>query len=197
MAAPTSSDLVAARRTLRYLRGSVNTGLLFTPYSPSVSNTVTLSGYCDADWAGDKEDRKSTTGYCMYVNGNLISWNCKKQQTVALSSAESELMAATELVKELKWAKSLLIDMGYKVNQPMIMHCDNQAAIQIAAHDTHHDRVKHIDIRHFFIRDDIRDGCVKMQWISTQNQMADIFTKTLGSTLFNKFVDKLMYRTQA
>ena len=196
MASPTAGDLVAAKRTLRYLRGSVNHGLLYSPYSPNEPNSVTLSGYCDADWAGDKEDRKSTTGYCMYVNGNLVSWNCKKQQTVALSSAESELMAATELVKELKWAKGLLIDMGFNVNQPMIMYCDNQAAIQIAAHDTHHDRVKHIAIRHFFIRDEIKSGAIKMEWVSTQQQMADIFTKTLGSTLFTKFVDKIMIRTQ-
>ena len=105
-------------------------------------------------------------------------------------------MAATELVKELKWAKGLLTDMGFKVNQPMIMYCDNQAAIQIAAHDTHHDRVKHIAIRHFFIRDEIKSGAIKMEWVSTQQQMADIFTKTLGSTLFTKFVDKIMIRTQ-
>ena len=94
------------------------------------SESVSASGYCDADWGGDKNDRKSTTGYCVFINNNLISWNTKKQQTVALSTAEAELMAIVEVTKELKWMQALLTEMKMKVKTPITIYTDNQPAKQ-------------------------------------------------------------------
>ena len=198
MQQPTELDMLKAKRLLRYVAGTTNTGLVYTcnRVKNDNKNTVILTGYCDADWAGDKEERKSTTGYCVFLNGNLISWNCRKQPTVALSSAEAELMGVTELVKELKWTKMLLSDMGYTVHSAMTILSDSQPAIQMSENDTHHDRTKHIDTKHFFVRDEIRLGQIRMKWVSSNSQLADIFTKALGKQAFTRLRGSLVEPVQ-
>jgi hypothetical protein len=191
MQSPTHTHLNLARRILKYLKGSADYGLVYGN-SKVDGNTIKLTAYCDADWAGNKEDRKSTTGYCVFMNGNLISWNVKKQQTVALSSAEAELMSVCEVVKELKWMKMFFSELGFQTVTPMTVHCDNQAAIQISENDISHDRTKHIDIRHYFIRDEVNENQIKLQWTSTHNQFADIFTKPLGEQIFVRFRNALL-----
>jgi hypothetical protein len=180
---PSEASMIKAKRVLRYLSGTPTKGLTYT-HAHTHMNIVVVSAYSDADWGGDLVDRKSTTGYAVMINDNLVSWNSKKQQTVALSSAESEYMAVSEVMKELLWLRALLNEIGVPLATPSIIYVDNQAAIQISKNDTHHDRTKHIDIRHHFIRDCIRNNDVDLQWIETKQQRADIFTKALGTKPF-------------
>ena len=175
--------------------GTCDLGLVYDNSVNSNNNdseSVSVSGYCDADWGGDKNDRKSTTGYCTYINNNLISWCTKKQPTVALSSTEAEYMAIAEVAKEVMWLRIILIEMNVNVITPTIIYVDNQSAKKISENDTEHDRTKHIDIRHYFIRDLINSGEIKLVWISTHDQLADIFTKPLGGTIFTTLRNKLM-----
>ncbi len=118
MSSPTARDLDAARRVLRYLQGTHNDG----------DDVIHMSGYCDSDWGGDMSDRKSTTGYGAFINKNLISWNTKKQPTVALSTAEAELMAIVEAIKEVSWMYQLLRELSHDVVLPINVYIDNQSA---------------------------------------------------------------------
>ena len=175
--------------------GNLTWCLLRLIYDNNYKNSdgeVIISGYCDADWGGDLNDRKSTTGYCTFINNNLISWNSKKQRTVALSSTEAEYMAINEVAKELMWLRIILKEMNINVKSPSILYVDNQSAIKISENDTEHDRTKHIDIRYYFIRDLITNGEIKLHWVSTAEQLADIFTKPLGGTIFTNLRDILM-----
>jgi hypothetical protein len=196
MTNPTKMSVVMIKRILRYLAGVPHLGLIYDNKSNNSDGEVIISGYCDADWGGDLVDRKSTTGYCTFINNNLISWNSKKQRTVALSSTEAEYMAINEVAKELMWLRIILKEMNVKVKTPSILYVDNQSAIKISENDTEHDRTKHIDIRYYFIRDLISSGEMKLRWVSTGEQLADIFTKPLGGTIFTNLRDILMKNNQ-
>ena len=184
MTKPTINHLRAARKIFRYLNGCNNLALRFS--NNDLTNSVNITAYCDADWGGDKSDRKSTTGYCVFVNDNLISWCTKKQQTVALSTAEAELMAMVEVAKEVEWLIQMLKEMKYNVNTPATIYSDNQSAVKIAHNDIDHDRTKHIDIKYYYIRELITNGSVAVTWVSTDRQTADIFTKPLAFPSFNR-----------
>ena len=142
-------------------------------------------GYSDADWASDIETRKSHSGYVFYLNGGPISWASNKQTTVALSSVESEYIALSSATQELVYLRQLLEDLGYPQSKPTTIFEDNQGTIQLADnHGTHSKRTKHIDIRHHFIRDVMRRGWLLVEYIPTERQLADIFTKALVSSKF-------------
>ena len=196
---PSQAHVTGAKRILRYLYENSRYGLEYRNEYENENkpkNTVVLEGFCDADWGGDLDDRKSTTGYCLFLNGCLVSWYSHKQATVAQSSAEAELMGATDIVKEIMWMRQILSEMNYIVETPVIVNIDNQSAMRIAQHDVDHARTKHIDIKYHFIRDEISSKRVKLQWISTQKQKADIFTKGLTTELFNKFRSMLVKRIE-
>ncbi len=193
MTNPTKVNMVMVKRVLRYLAGTSQYGLLYdNNNNTGVYGEVNLTGYCDADWGGDLIDRKSTTGYCTFINGNMISWCTKKQRTVALSSTEAEYMAINEIAKEIMWLRIILKELSITVKTPTIIYVDNQSAIRISENDTEHDRTKHIDIRHYYIRELIVKGDIKLKWLPTSEQLADIFTKPLGGTIFTNLRDKLM-----
>jgi hypothetical protein len=197
MSEPNATHMRAAKRVLRYLCGTTSYGLKYANDEDKHGGEVNIECYCDADWAGDKEDRKSTTGYCVYVNDNLISWNTKKQQSVALSTAEAELMAVVDVVREAMWMSMLLTEIGYKVKKPMSVWCDNQAAISLSKHDSDHNRTKHIDIRYYFIRDEMKKGEVDIKWIRSEEQVADIFTKSLTYQPFLTHRSALVHNVSA
>jgi hypothetical protein len=139
-----------------------------------------LSGYCDADWAGDLDERKSTTGYAFYVGDGCVSWNSKRQPTVALSTAEAEYMAATQATKEALWLKQLLNELGFTQSQAIRIHSDNQGCIALTKNPAYHSRTKHIDIRHHFIRDSVEAGDIELQYCATDDMVADVLTKALA-----------------
>ncbi|XP_068323337.1 uncharacterized mitochondrial protein AtMg00810-like [Pyrus communis] len=128
MHAPTEAHLNVVKRILRYLKGSIGRGIVMKN-----NGHTQIIAYTDADWAGNAIDRKSTTGYCTLVGGNLVTWKSKKQNVIARSSAEAEYRAMASTACELIWLKGLLSDLGFSINTPMSLFCDNQAAMHIAS----------------------------------------------------------------
>lgn len=126
------------------------------------------------------------------MNGCPIVWNSKKQKTVALSSAEAEYMSISDSSRETLWCLNLLNELKVKVNLPIEVHCDNMSAIAISKNDGHHQRTKHIDIRHHFVRELAKKGTIRIIWIPTKEQTADIFTKSVSSSVFALHQAKIM-----
>ncbi|KAK4381916.1 Retrovirus-related Pol polyprotein from transposon RE1 [Sesamum angolense] len=182
MQSPRSSHLDAAKRILRYIKGSLDYGLLYKN-----SNDFKLKGFTDADWVGDASDRRSTSGYCFNIGSAVVSWCSKKQSTVALSSTEAEYMAATIATQECIWLKRLIGDIYGKVNYTVPIECDNESAIRLASNPVFHGRTKHVEIHHHFVREKVLNQEVELKGIHTNDQVADIFTKALAKPKFESF----------
>jgi hypothetical protein len=194
MSNPSQADMTKVRRIFKYLTNARHYGLVYKA-NQHHGGVIKLCAYSDADWAGDLTDRKSTTGYCTFMNDNLISWTTKKQSTVALSSCEAEYMAISDVVKEIMWMRIMLTEMDIQIETPTIIYVDNQSAIKISENDSAHDRTKHIAIRHYYIRDCIDDGSVKLVWVRSEDQLADILTKPLTPATFTSIRDRLIQST--
>lgn len=164
---------VAAKRVLRYLRGTINHGLCFR-YSKSP-----VTGYTDAEWGGCSYDRRSYTGYVFLISGAAISWKSQKQRTVALSSTEAEYMALSEATKESIYLQSVLVELGLVELSDVKLFCDNRGAISLAENRVMHSRTEHIDIRYHLVRQGIREKKLRLNYLSTTNMTADVFTKAL------------------
>uniref|UniRef100_A0A2N9IU69 Integrase catalytic domain-containing protein n=1 Tax=Fagus sylvatica TaxID=28930 RepID=A0A2N9IU69_FAGSY len=186
MAAPRSLHYTAVLRILRYLKGTLFHGLHFSSQS-----SLTLQAYSDADWAGDPTDRRSTTGYCFLLGDSLISWRSKKQSVVARSSTEAEYRALADTTTELLWLRWLLQDLGIDCSTAVPIHCDNRSAIQIAHNDVFHERTKHIEIDCHFVRHHLLQGTLQLRSVSSQDQLADIFTKPMPPGRFRDLISKL------
>lgn len=171
-----------AKHILRYIHGSIDLKMKYRKHD----DADILVGYSDADWGGDHNDRKSTSGYVFEVFGNVVSWCSRKQATISQSSTEAEYIALAQAINESKWIKSILSEIGININVPIIIYEDNQSCIRIAEEPREHKRMKHIDIKYCFIRDEIANGVVKIKYKSTADQTADIMTKGLGRILFIK-----------
>ncbi|WJX88387.1 hypothetical protein P8452_70484 [Trifolium repens] len=180
---PREPHLTAVKRIFRYLKGTTNLGLL---YKKSLDSK--LVGFCDADYAGDKIERKSTNGNCQFIGENLISWASKRQTTIALSTAEAEYISAAKCCTQLLWMKYQLEDYNIAENG-IPLYCDNTAAIHLSKNPILHSRAKHIEIKHHFIRDHVQKGTIDIQFIDTDHQWADIFTKPLAIERFD-FIKK-------
>lgn len=134
----------------------------------------------DSDWAV----RNSTSGYVFTYSEAAISWSCKKQPTIALSSCEAEIMALSEAAKEGVYLRNFLEDLGFASDAPTPLSTDNSAAQKLSYNPEHHERVKHIDRRHFYIRDLVEDHVITVPFVATAANMADIFTKPLAANSF-------------
>jgi hypothetical protein len=178
---PKESHLTTVKRFIRY----VNDTLLFGIWYSRETNLV-VAGYFDVDWAGNADDRKSTSGGCFYVGNNLVAWMSKKQASISLSTAEAEYIAAGSCCTPLLWMKTLLGD--YRFSQgTMIISCDNTSAINISKNPVQHSRTKHIDIKHHFLHDLVESEVVSLSFIPIENQLADILTKPLDGSRFESF----------
>ncbi|CAL9022379.1 unnamed protein product [Prunus brigantina] len=186
MHSPTMAHLNVVKRILRYLKGSAGRGILMKK-----NDTTQIMGYTDADWAGNAIDRKSTTGYCTFVGGNLVSWKSKKQNVIARSSAEAEYRAMASTACELIWLKGLLSDLGFHSSQSMSLFCDNQAAMHIASNPVFHERTKHIEVDCHYIRAQVQSKVIEIVYTRSHDQLADIFTKALSSSQFQRLLVKL------
>jgi hypothetical protein len=202
MHAPSHMHMTAAKRILRYLNSTQhycimyenknNNNIVYNNDNNNIDKSMlVINGYCDADWGGS-DDKKSTTGFCTFINDNIISWNTKKQHTVALSTAEAEYMAITEVVQEVKWLKQLLQEMNYNVQLPINIYVDNISAICIGENDVQHERTKHIDIKYHYIRENIYNNEIKLVYMPSDQQLADVFTKAVTPVLHTKFRDQIM-----
>ncbi|KAL0641362.1 hypothetical protein Bca4012_102813 [Brassica carinata] len=172
MQAPKDHHWRMVDRVLSYLNGSPSQGVWM-----GCNGSTEVVGYCDADWAGDRADRRSTTGYCTFIGGNLVTWKSKKQKVVSCSSAEAEYRAMLKLTNELVWIKGILKHIEIEQVAPMTMHCDNQAAIHIASNSVFHERTKHIEVDCHKVRQMIVLGVILPCYTRSEDQLADVFTK--------------------
>ena len=184
--APTDVHWSACKRVLRYLVGTPSLGLHFHSSSP-----FDLQGYADADWAGCLDDRRSTSGYCVFLAGNLISWCSKKQTVIARSSAESEYRSLALATSEIIWVQSLLQELSIDLSSPPVIWCDNISAASLASNPVFHARTKHIEVDIHFVRDRVLDKKLEVRYVDTMNQIADVLTKPLHIPQFQALRDKL------
>ena len=175
------SHWTAIQRVLRYLQATANHSLVYSNVSMHG-----LEGYIDADWGRDSNDRKSTTGYIFRLGDATISWQSKKQSTIAISSTEAEYLSATQGTKEALHLRALLTELGYKPTGPTTLHEDNQSCISLALNPIHHARTKHLDIQLHFVRDRVNKQAIQLQYIPTEENCADILTKPLSRVKFEK-----------
>jgi len=198
---------------LRYLHGTSTLGIHYTrsenQYIPLDVNGIPIpqgylsshnpgsaalhiTGNFDADFANDTDDRRSITGYVFYLANAPITWQCKAQPTVALSTMESEYMALASATQESLWLKMMIEELGSSVLSPIILHEDNKACQMFADHSGHFSRTKHIDYRYHFVRERVHKGDIRVDYIKTDRQVADIFTKALNWNKFQDFRSKLL-----
>ena len=184
---PTKGHWTAVKRIMRYLKGTINLGLTYSSIIPNE-----LVGFSDADWAGDVNDRKSTSGYVFQICGGAISWRSKKQSCVALSTAEAEYMALASATQEAIWMKQLIGDLMTEVpNNPVRIYEDNQSTICIARNHQYHGRSKHIDIKFHFTRDQVTCGNIELVYCKSEDMIADLFTKPLCGPQFKRLRSQL------
>ncbi|CAH9102403.1 unnamed protein product [Cuscuta epithymum] len=186
MQCPKVEHWEAMLRVLRYLKGHPGQGILLRSDS-----SLTLTGFCDADWASCPVTRRSVTGYFVSLGHSPISWRTKKQATVSRSSAEAEYRSMAALTCELIWLRNLLRCLGVVHSSPIPLYCDNQAALHIASNPVYHERTKHIELDCHFIRDHIQAGTISPSYTSTTEQPADLLTKALGASQFSYLLVKM------
>src|ERR1700759_3261525 len=174
----------ALKRLIRYLYTTRDMWLTFGGLD------AILEGYSDADW-GSQTHHHSISGYAFLMGNGAVTWSSKKQGVVALSSTEAEYIAQTHAAKELIWLRTFLGEVSSKFTQPTTLHCDNQGAIALSKDNKFHARTKHIDIRYHFIREAVENNKIHMSYISTDENVADIFTKPLARPKFEKFAKML------
>jgi hypothetical protein len=177
-AAPKDCHLRAVKRIMGYLVLTPNLGLWY----PKGSH-FELLGYSNADYVGCKVDRKSTSETCQFLGRSLVSWCSKKQNSIALSTAQVEYVTASSYCTKLLWMRQTLKDYGYTMNHVPLL-CDNESAIKITYNPCEHSRTKNIDIRHHFLRDHAIKGYIVISHVGTIDQLANIFTKPHGERRF-------------
>lgn len=182
---PTIVHERAAKRILRYIKKTLNFGILYT------QDDANIVAYSDADFAGDTSTRKSTSGSVLFFGNNIISWSSERQQSVSLSTTESEYIAASQCVKELVWLKRLLCEILDRDDIEAILYMDNQSAKRLVKNPEFHKRSKHIEIRYHFIREKYEAKIFDLKYVATNDMIADVFTKALPATKFNELVRKL------
>lgn len=189
---PRQQHLTALRRIIRYIQGTKGYGLQL--YRSTID---TLIAYSDADWAGCPDTRRSTSGYCVYLGENLISWSSKRQQTVSRSSAEAEYRGVANTVAETCFLRNLLLELHLPIRKATLIFCDNVSSVYLASNPVKHQRTKHVELDLHFVREKVALGQVKVLHVPSSYQYADIFTKGLPSSLFNDFRNSLTVRSAA
>jgi len=203
MQAPAQSHMQAAERVLRYLAGSKDVGLVFGSRNGDVVGDsrgrkahvqVDVCAFADADWANDKGDRRSISGWVAKLNGDPVSWSSKKQRVVALSTCEAELYAESAAIQEVLWLRGLMEELGLHTQTGSTVFGDNQSTIAVSQNGVKGERTKHVDVKYHFVTETVERGAVKLRWVPTAQQQADIFTKALAAPAFEHFRRDLMSR---
>ena len=170
---------------MRYLHFTPEFGLWFF-----ASSSLVLCGYSDADFAGCRLDRKSTSGTCQFLGSSLVSWSSRKQSSVAQSTCEAEYVAAASCCSQLIWMIATLRDFGLELTKVPLL-CDSTSAISVAKNLVLHSKTKHIEVRFHFWRDHYEKGDIDLWHVETQNQLADILTKPLDQAMFSRLWGEL------
>jgi histone deacetylase 1/2 len=172
----------AVKRILRYLCGTVSVGLRF-----SKSDSMLVSAFSDADWAGCPDDRRSTGGFAVYLGSNLISWSAGKQATLSQSSTEAEYKPLANAIAEVIWIQTLLNEIGVSQPKTAVLWCDNIGATYLSANPVFHARTKHIEVDYHFVRERVAQKLLDIWFISLGDQVADGFTKSLATRQLEVF----------
>jgi hypothetical protein len=183
---PRDSHMQLIKRILRYIKGTSHFGLQLYKSSP-----FNLVAYSDADWAGCPDTRKSTSGFCVFLGNNLISWSSRRQHTVSRSSAEAEYRAVANCIAESCWLRQLLHELHHPPTSATIVYCDNVSAMYLSSNPVQHQRTKHVEIDLHFVRDRVALGEARVLHVPTSSQFADIFTKGLPTSVFQDFRSSL------
>jgi hypothetical protein len=186
MQEPRESHWNLAKRVLRYIQGTKDFDLLYKR-----NKKFTLVGYSDADFAGDIDDKTSTSGHLMNMGSTTLSWNCKKKTTIANSSTEAKYILAWEATCEIVWLHKILQDLGETQKSPTTLLIDSQSTIKMDMNPIFHSKTKHVDTKYHFIRSLIIKDIIKPQLCSSEDKNSYIFTKPLGRIKFTKFKDEL------
>lgn len=182
-----ASHFKSLKRVLRYLKGTSTFGITLR-YNTDIFNIV---GYADSDWAGDKNSRRSQSGWLITLGGNPVVFGSTQQKSVALSTTEAELMALAVCVRDMLYLHQLLKDV-VDVPLPMVCNCDNLGTVQILNSGNRSSRSKHVDIKYFFVREKILEGVIKLVHISSKDNLADLFTKPLPAPAFGTFTQAVL-----
>lgn len=185
VAQPSKRDWNAVKRLMRYLKGTFSTKLKLG----FESNETKLVGYADAHWAEERQTRRSNSGY-VFLLGGPISWSCRKQTCVALSSTESEFIALSEAAREAVWIRRLLKSFGINMVEPTIVFEDNQSCLKIIREEKFSCRTKHIDVRAHYVKDHVDKMYIKCIYCESKKNIADLLTKPLARTNFNHLKSK-------
>jgi hypothetical protein len=183
---PSEEHWNTAIRVLCYFKSTATKGICYQ----GKSGELELSAYTDADWASNKENRRSTSGIMVMINKSPVIFKSKLQQSVALSTAEAEYVVLSLCIQEVLWTKNLLSEMKIKIDYPVIVHEDNQSAIAIAKNDGYQSRAKHINICYYFVRDQVKAKSIDLQYIETKFQLADFLTKPISTKKFQLLLAK-------
>ena len=186
---PGTSHWAYVKQIFRYLKGTVNLGLMYER-----KKSINLTAYSDSDWAGDTVDRKSTSGYLFVVNNTPVAWSSTKQRTIALSSTESEIIGIVNAVKECIWLRALFEDFQCTFKKATIIYGDNMSANQIIKNNINNERSKHISIRYSFIKDLIDQNVFKIEKIESKRNLSDILTKALPYASIESFKQNINLR---
>ena len=185
LSCPTDVHLQAAHRILRYLKSNPGQGLFY-----SSDSEICLNAFADADWATCPDSRRSISGFCVYLGKSLINWKSKKQQTVSLSSTEAEYRSMALATCELIWLHQLLTDLKVSVSTSAKLFCDNKSAIHLAHNPVFHERTKHVEIDCHTIRDQLKNGFMRLFHVTSSDQHADILTKSLHPGPFHSLLSR-------
>ena len=195
MSVPIDTHMVAAKRILRYLNGTLNFGVYLRP------GPISLYTFSDSDWVGDPFDRCSTTGYIIYLGYNPITWSAKKQDTVSRPSTKSEYRALASIAVKLYWLHQVLKDLGLFLPSPPKLWCDNVFALAIASNLVFNARTKHVEVDYHFVHEKVLRCELQVKYIATGDQLADVFTKSVSTyhflflrSKFVMFIDPMVLR---
>lgn len=183
---PKETHMTAIKRIFKYLKGTEDYGLVYQK-----GNDFDLTVYTDANWAGNIDDSKSTSGGAFFLGERLVSWLSKKQGCVSQSTVEAEYVAAALNYTNIAWIKQLLEGINEKVTELVAIFCDNTSAINISKNLVLHSKTKHISIKYHYLREEAQEKKVVLEYVSTKEQIVDIFTKPLPRETFEYLRSKL------
>ena len=183
---PRSVHLIVAKHILRYLKGTTDCGLKY-----DVNQKINLEGYVDSDWASSAIDRKRTSGCCFSTGSCVISWFSRNKSCMVLSTAEAEYVAACLDSCEAVWLRKLLFDLFDLELDATCIYCDNHSCVKWSENPVFHDKSEYIKIKYQYIRDMVERGAMKLSYVATDEQIADVLTKPLAKVKFEYFKEKL------
>ncbi|XP_033147559.1 uncharacterized mitochondrial protein AtMg00810 [Brassica rapa] len=186
MHSPTVSDFDLLKRILRYVRGTTDMGINFTKETDFV-----VRAYSDSDWGGCPSTRRSTGGFCTFLGSNLLSWSSLKQPSVSRSSTEAEYRSLSETATELHWIGSVMRELGIPMQTTPELYCDNLSSVHLTTNPSFHKRSKHFELDYHYVRERVALKALVVRHIPAQQQLADIFTKSLSAGAFQNLRAKL------